>query len=707
MSRRAKLIITACLLIAVSGLMAIHQSLSDRPAGSVKIGILLPLTGPESVDSKEVLDWMANRLNKTGGIDGKPVELVYKDTARAATMALARELVSDPSIQIVVGPGTSGELHSIAPLFIKQKKLLISPMATAGDVFRAYGKKDYIWRTCQSDIAQVRAILDELSKRKVTRVALICPQDSYGKTFADWTGFFCTELGIELVNAVSYSDSSELNRILDQALTGDPEYVISASYAEDSARLVKLMKTKKTASRLFFTDASETNYLIEALGPASEGIELMSPAADPDSGFEAAYSAKFGYYPYDYAAPTCDAFLLAVYTQARQASQTGLASLIHHEALEASFKKVINGTGPKVPWNEPGRAIASILSGNLPDVQGASGPLRFDREFGVDPVESFYSLNRVERRDGGIDFYTIRRFSSSESQGVGLLDEGASAASTRASDKFMRLDQTGQPFLPAAERKNLRAVIVATSHSWDNYRHQADALTIYQLLRKNGVSDQDIILFSVDDVPWMPENSPRGNLRHEMGGANLRKNAVIDYSGAAVTPDNLRKVLLGQRSPQTPVVLESDANTNVLFYLVGHGMPRAINFANGQQLTDKSLARLFDEMYRAKKYRQVLMLVEACNGASLAMQLTTPGVLFLSGSSSIESSFGANYDPEIRQWLSDEFTAQSIKAMAEPGLKLEDLYLSSYTHVTGSHVTLINYDQFGDLQTRVGEFTQP
>ena len=663
MSRIAKITISICLLIIVVGLIIRLPFPTVLTDGSIKIGVLLPLTGPDAVDSQELLGWMTTRFNNSGGIRGTPVELIYKDTANADILTLAHELANDPSIQIVIGPQRSSELHSIAPIFIESRKLLISPMATAGDIFRAYGKKDYIWRTCQSDIAQVRAILSELSTRNATRISLIHTQDSYGSTFLEWTGFFCTELGIDLLETVSYSDSSDLDSILEKALVGDPDYVVIASFAKESAEFVKLLQARNVRSKVIFTDATETDYIIKALGPVAEGIELMSPAADPGSGFEAAFFNEFGYYPFDQAASTCDAFLLAVCTMARQESQKGIGMLFHRESIAESFKKIISGTGSKTKWNECDRAVALILKGQLPDIDGASGPLQFDKEAGVDPVESFYSLNRIENRAGVIDFYTTRRFSSSESKEIGLLDEGTSAVSTRASPKFMELNKTGETFSPAAERKSLRAVIISTSGDWDNYRHQADALAVYQLLRNNGVSDEDIILFSVDDIPWMPQNFKQGNMRHEEEGLNLRNNAIIDYSGDSVTPENLRKVLLGQQSPSTLVVLDSNENSNILFYIVGHGMPKTINFKNGEQLSSRSLAKLVEEMYDSKKFRQMLMVVEACYGESMAFELDTPGVLFLTGSSRIESSFGANYDPKIRQWLSDEFTLQAIKAM--------------------------------------------
>lgn len=702
-----KITIPICLLIIAAVLIIRFPAGTLFRDDSIKIGVLLPLTGPDSVDSQELLDWMTKRFNQSGGIDGTPVELIYKNTANADIAALAREFANDPSIQIVIGPQKSSELHLVAPIFIESKKLLLSPMATAGDIFRAYGKKDYIWRTCQSDIAQVRAILYELSTRSVTRISLIHTQDSYGNTFMEWAGFFCTELGMDLLNTVSYRDSSDLDSILAKALAGNPEYLIMATSAKDSVEFLKILKARNSVCKVIFSDATETTYITEALGKASEGIELMSPAADPGSGFEAAYLAEYGYYPFDMAASTCDAFLLAVYTMARQETQKGMGAIFHHESNVDSFKKVISGSGSKMKWNEPDKAVALILKGELPDVEGASGSLEFDKEFGVDPVESFYSLNRIKNLEGVLDFYTIRRFSSQESKGIGRLDEGASAASTRASLKFLDLNQAGNVFSPAAKRENLRAVIISTSGGWNNYRHQADALSVYQLLRKNGVSDEDIILFSVDDVPWMAENSKQGDMRHEVGGPNLRENAIIDYSGDSVNLDNIRKVLLGQRSAATPIVLESNENSNIMFYLVGHGTPKAINFKNGKQLTHRGLAQLVDEMHNLRKYRQMLMVVEACYGESMAMELDTPGVLFLTGSSRIESSFGANYDPKIQQWLSDEFTVQVIEAMKEPGLKLDELYLASYTHVTGSHVVLANYARFGDLRTKVSDFIKP
>jgi len=704
--RVQKIFLLVILLAMMISLPAGALACSYGTPAPLKIGILLPLTGPDSVESQEVLDWAVKGLNSMGGIRGVPVEIIYRDTHNQDIVVLAREFTDDPSIQIVIGPQKSSDLHILAPLFIESRKLLISPMATAGNILRAYGKTDFIWRTCQSDVAQVRSILYELSTRNVTRISLIYAEDDYGQTFLEWTGFFCTELGIDLLNTVGYNRSSEAEAIMDEALAGEPEYILAAAYASEAVKFKKLLDLKETEAKLFFTDAAETPFVIENLGAASLGIELLSPAADPGSGFEAGYFAEYGYYPWDYAASTHDAFLLAACTLARQESLRGLRHLFERETIEESFKKVISGTGTKTKWNECSQAVNLILQGELPDVDGASGPLRFDKESGVDPAESFYSLNRIETREGVIDFRTVRRFSSSESEGVGLLDENTSAVSTRASHKYSELNQTGAAF-QAGEREYLQAVIISTSGGWNNYRHQSDALAVYNLLKKNGVADKDIILFSIDDVPWLEENPLQGDIHHEVKGLNIRDKAVIDYSGETVTLANLRNVLLGKQTEKTPEILESNERSNVLIYLVGHGMPRAVNFEYGDQLTSRGLAQLVNEMYSMKKYRQMLIIAEACYGESLSMDLNAPGVAFLTGASRIESSFGATYDKDIRQWLADDFTLHVLKAIAQPSITLEDLYLTVYSRVTGSHVRLVNYANFGDLKTPVHDFLMP
>ena len=142
------------------------------------------------------------------GIGGRPIELVYKDTGSGNTTELAQELLADDSIRIVIGPPTSDDVYTLAPAFIQKQKLLISPLATSGDIIRAFGGKGYFWRTAQGDVAQVKVIVSLLRAKGAKKAALLAENTTYGDTVYDWTGFFATESGIDLSSVRQYQPRS-------------------------------------------------------------------------------------------------------------------------------------------------------------------------------------------------------------------------------------------------------------------------------------------------------------------------------------------------------------------------------------------------------------------------------------------------------------------------------------------------------------------
>ncbi|KAI2572514.1 LGMN isoform 7, partial [Pan troglodytes] len=45
-------------------------------------------------------------------------------------------------------------------------------------------------------------------------------------------------------------------------------------------------------------------------------------------------------------------------------------------------------------------------------------------------------------------------------------------------------------------------VIVAGSNGWYNYRHQADACHAYQIIHRNGIPDEQIVVMMYDDIAY-------------------------------------------------------------------------------------------------------------------------------------------------------------------------------------------------------------
>src|SRR5437868_4236781 len=101
MSRRKVLVGLACAALAVAGAIA-------RPAAAqeaVKIGVILPMTGPSASTGKQadaaIKLWMQQNANKMAG---KPVEVILKDDTGVAdqTKRLAQELVVNDKVNVLL-----------------------------------------------------------------------------------------------------------------------------------------------------------------------------------------------------------------------------------------------------------------------------------------------------------------------------------------------------------------------------------------------------------------------------------------------------------------------------------------------------------------------------------------------------------------------------------------------------------------------------
>jgi ABC-type branched-subunit amino acid transport system substrate-binding protein len=714
MARKA-ITITIVLLVVLCAvlltLVLIYLSSSRSP---LKVGVLLPLSGPNAGNYKETLDWARENINRAGGVAGRRLELVYADTSGGNTRELAGRFLDDGSIKVVIGPATSDEVYAIAPEFIAKRKILLSPSATSGDLFKAFGGEGFFWRTARSDIAQLRTLLYALHSRGVQSVSVVSEDSDYGETFFRWAGFFSNELHLVCRNVLQFPRGTrDFSRVARRALQGNPETVVCACFPDDAAGLVKALRATGSEARIVLTDASMNGYALETLGIEGLGVEATAPSADPGSGFDQAYLAKFRRAPDGIAANTYDSLLLTAYVLARQQkTSSGFFDYLFGsgERIDRSFEVVVSDRGEKCNWNQSEKVIESILKGDSFDLVGSSGPLDFDSEFGVDPLENFYSLERIEQNARGTDFVPEKIWNSNESLGVGRLPVNASPARTKGSASLSDAGSADSaPSRQYPPRKNLWAVVIATSSSWSNYRHQADALSLYQLLKKNGVPDDRIVLFVVNDLAENPKNPDKGTVRARAGGPNLMTGAKIDYSGTDVRPAILLDVLLGNKSAATPVVLESDSASDVLLFMIGHGSTGATDFGEGGQLSAEQLVAAIDGMSGKGLYRRLFIVVDSCFGASMGAGISSPGALFLSAAEGNEGCFGADYDPAAGTWLSDEFGGIFISELAaRPRASLAELYDAVYRRTAGSHPILLNYDSFGPLcSATAGEFVSP
>ena len=261
------------------------------------------------------------------------------------------------------------------------------------------------------------------------------------------------------------------------------------------------------------------------------------------------------------------------------------------------------------------------------------------------------------------------------------------------------------------------AVLVQGSNGWSNYRHQADVLSVYQMLKRNGYDDDHIILIIDKALGSDSKNPEQGTIRAEDGGNDLLEGAVIDYDNAALTPADICNILLGAAPSSDPEGAtipnksnEAVGSPNILLFWSGHGRNRAGNGADelvwrntdtGEGMTAELLRQTVSQMQQQGLYRKLLILTEPCFSEAVITPLTgIPGVLAMSSAGTYEQSFADNWSSELGVWRCDRFTRNLVTHLTDnPAATYRDLYLYCAQHTLGSHVHIVNSANFGNLYT--------
>jgi len=112
-----------------------------------------------------------------------------------------------------------------------------------------------------------------------------------------------------------------------------------------------------------------------------------------------------------------------------------------------------------------------------------------------------------------------------------------------------------------------------------------------------------------------------------------------------VTPENYLKVLKGQKTQETPKVLESKKTDTVFLNFADHGAPGLIAFPNKYLYANDLLAAL-KTMHDQKMYAKLVYYLEACESGSMFANLPTNlNIYATTAANANESSWGTYCPP--------------------------------------------------------------
>lgn len=243
-----------CFFALFSGIMLSNALAAD----SVKIGVMLPLTGRQApfgrIQQKAVL-MAADEINAGGGINAKKIELVVADTQGNpdAGRAAVRKLINRDRV-LVIGGGFSSTATWAAISIAQKNKVPFVVNSAAADKITEQGW-EYIFRLNQPVSERLEAVASFVSAvatdiRTVAIVHASSLRDSAtARKFFQKTG----ELGLKPVFRERFEAGAEDFRpLLSRVKSKNPDLIYAvADHASSAALLVRQSKDLKLNPKLF------------------------------------------------------------------------------------------------------------------------------------------------------------------------------------------------------------------------------------------------------------------------------------------------------------------------------------------------------------------------------------------------------------------------------------------------------------------------
>lgn len=192
-SRRA---VAACLM----SLGTLGAASAQEP---IKIGWLSSLTGPLSsaaIAENQGVQFAVDEINKAGGIGGRKIELLTRDTAGEPTKAvnLAQQLVFSDKVHFVIGPVNSGESLATVPIVARAG----IPNIVIGSVNELIDEKKFplAFRAINTNTQWIQGGNDyALNVLKRKKVAVIGDTSGYGTSSAKTAAELLEKAGVKPV----------------------------------------------------------------------------------------------------------------------------------------------------------------------------------------------------------------------------------------------------------------------------------------------------------------------------------------------------------------------------------------------------------------------------------------------------------------------------------------------------------------------------
>jgi branched-chain amino acid transport system substrate-binding protein len=258
-----------------ASLIPLAFSCKKQSGETIKIGAIFSVTGPASflgAPEEKTAQMMVDEINSKGGVDGKMLKLIVKDSTGSPEKAIsfAKQLIEEDKVFAIIGPSTSGETMKIKTICEDGKTILIS-CAAAEVIVNPVAK--YVFKSPQNDKLAALKIYEVMKKKGITRIGIVSSNDGFGLAGKEQLEKLAPSQGITiLISEVYDKKATDLSGVLTKLKAKNVQAVVNWSIVPAQSIVAKNMKQLNMNATLFQSHGFGNIKYAKEAGEAAEGI---------------------------------------------------------------------------------------------------------------------------------------------------------------------------------------------------------------------------------------------------------------------------------------------------------------------------------------------------------------------------------------------------------------------------------------------------
>lgn len=268
-----------CQLLAAFAAIPMASAIAAEPP--IKIGAVVSSTGPASFlgdPQQKTLEMEVQRINATGGVLGRKVELILYDDASDANKAntFARRLIMQDEVDAIIGASTTGSTMAMVPQ-IEAAKLPMISLAAASVIVEPV--KNWVFKMPHSDRMAAQKVLEDMKKRGFTQFALLSDTGGFGKSGRTETLKVAEALGLKVAEDQQYGEKdTDMTPQLTKIKSSGAQAILIFGTGQAPAIIARNCQQLDIKQAVYTTHGQASLEFVRIAGKSAEGIRMPSPA---------------------------------------------------------------------------------------------------------------------------------------------------------------------------------------------------------------------------------------------------------------------------------------------------------------------------------------------------------------------------------------------------------------------------------------------